>query len=65
MAAYQVDREWVSAWVKRTRAEQGLPPTIEDPAALATIAALVRPYLIEKGYLRADGTPAVPARKAS
>ncbi|GAA2990220.1 hypothetical protein GCM10017559_07790 [Streptosporangium longisporum] len=62
MAAYQVDRGWVAAWVKRTRAEQGLPPVIEDPAALATIAALVRPYLIEKGYLRADGTP---VRKAS
>ncbi|MFF3443568.1 hypothetical protein [Streptosporangium sp. NPDC002721] len=64
MAAYQVDREWVAAWVRRTRAEQGLPPVIEDPTALATIAALVRPYLIEKGYLRSDGTRA-PARKAS
>ncbi|MGC5012602.1 hypothetical protein ACLQ2R_17700 [Streptosporangium sp. DT93] len=65
MAAYQVDREWVTAWVRRTRAEQGLPPVIEDPTALATIADLVRPYLIEKGYLRADGTPTPAARKAS
>ncbi|WP_436759416.1 hypothetical protein [Streptosporangium sp. V21-05] len=64
MAAYQVDREWVAAWVTRTRTEQGLPPVVEDPTALATIADLVRPYLIEKGYLRADGRPA-PAKKAS
>lgn len=63
MAAYQVDRDWVAAWVARTRAEQGLPPVIEDRAALAAIALLARPYLIEKGYLRANGTPA--ARKAS
>lgn len=59
---YQVDREWVAAWVRATRAEQGLPPVVEDRAALAAIALLARPYLVEKGYLRADGTP---ARKAS
>lgn len=52
MAGYEVDREWVDAWVLRTRTEQGLPPVMEDPVALATVAALVRPYFEEKGLLK-------------
>ncbi|WP_326828740.1 hypothetical protein OIE13_22810 [Streptosporangium sp. NBC_01810] len=60
--AYEVDREWVAEWVRRTRAEQGLPPVVEDPSVLATIAALVRPYLLEKGFIQPGG---VPERRAS
>ena len=31
----------VRAWVAETRAKQGLPPTITDPATLAILAAAV------------------------
>ena len=30
----------VAAWVERSRAAQGLPPTIEDPAVIARLATL-------------------------
>lgn len=30
------------AWARRTRAEQGLPPEIEDGATLARIAQILR-----------------------
>jgi hypothetical protein len=30
----------VAAWTERTRAEQGLPPTIRDPGVLAQLAVL-------------------------
>lgn len=39
----QFDPEVVRALVARTRAEQGLPPTITDPAVLARLAVLCRP----------------------
>lgn len=29
-------------WAERTAIEQGLPPQVEDPAALARIAALLQ-----------------------
>jgi hypothetical protein len=47
MAGYEVDREWV----RRTRAEQGLPPKVEDPAALAAVAVLVLPWFLEQGLI--------------
>jgi hypothetical protein len=31
--------EEVAAWVAETRARQGLPPTVTDPAVLAELAA--------------------------
>lgn len=34
-------RDDVRAWVTKSRAAQGLPPTVQDPAALARMAALV------------------------
>jgi predicted amidophosphoribosyltransferase len=37
--------EWVAEKVRRTRAEQGLPPTVQDPVALVTAAELLRPLL--------------------
>lgn len=39
------DRAWVDETVRRTRAAQGLPPTVEDPAALRQAADLLRPLL--------------------
>ncbi len=41
----ELDPEWVAETVRRTRAEQGLPPTVEDAVALAVAAALLRPLL--------------------
>lgn len=40
MSAEQRDR--LTALVQESRARQGLPPRVEDPAVLATAAALVR-----------------------
>jgi hypothetical protein len=34
-------RDAVAAWVRETRAAQGLPPHLEDPAVLAELAAAV------------------------
>jgi hypothetical protein len=61
MAGFQVDPEWLDAWLARTRAEQGLPPVVEDPVALATVAALVLPYLKDKGLL----SKSPPARRSA
>ena len=36
------ERERLREFVARTRAEQGLPPTVEDPATLDQIAAVFR-----------------------
>jgi hypothetical protein len=36
----------VAAWVAETRARQGLPPRISDPAVLAKLAALVADTLV-------------------
>jgi hypothetical protein len=36
----QTHRELIHAKVVRTRAAQGLPPTVQDPAALERVAAL-------------------------
>ncbi len=44
-AGIALDPEWVAEKVRRTRAEQGLPETVQDPVALATAAALLRPLL--------------------
>jgi hypothetical protein len=51
MAGYEVDREWVREWVRRTRAEQGLPPKVEDPATLAAAAVLILPWFLEQGLI--------------
>lgn len=32
----------LAAWVARSRAEQGLPPTIDDPAVLARVVDVLR-----------------------
>lgn len=37
-----VERDAIREFVARTRVEQGLPPTIEDPTALDKIAAMFR-----------------------
>src|SRR3979409_393956 len=42
MSSQQVQRDAIREFVARTRAEQGLPPTIEDPTALDKIAAVFR-----------------------
>ena len=39
--ASRFDAESVRAIVARTRAEQGLPPTITDPAVIARLATLI------------------------
>jgi hypothetical protein len=39
----RVNDEELREYVRASRAEQGLPPTIEDPVALAKIAALLWP----------------------
>jgi len=36
------ERERLREFVARTRAEQGLPPTVEDPTTLDRIAAVFR-----------------------
>jgi hypothetical protein len=36
-----VTRDEVRVWVAETRAKQGLPPTVEDEAVLAELAAAV------------------------
>jgi hypothetical protein len=42
MSSHPVQRDAIREFVARTRAEQGLPPTIEDPTALDKIAAVFR-----------------------
>lgn len=37
--------ESVEAKVRRTRAEQGLPERVEDPAALAQVVTHIAPFL--------------------
>jgi hypothetical protein len=41
----------VRAWVERTRAEQGLPPTLEDPVVIARLVALL-PQAYQTGSIR-------------
>lgn len=53
MGVKPFDRERVRAWVARTRAEQGLPPTIEDPVVIARIVALL-PQARQTGPTRAS-----------
>jgi hypothetical protein len=45
----------LAAKVARTRAAQGLPPTIQDPAALERAAAVLR--------LMTPAEPVVPSRR--
>lgn len=40
--------ESIEEKVRRTRAEQGLPERIEDPAALAQVVTHVAPFLRER-----------------
>lgn len=47
-------REQMREWVTRTRAEQGLPPRVEDPAALNRIAELLRLHDDDKQRKRAS-----------
>lgn len=42
MSSHQLRRDAIREFVTQTRAEQGLPPTIEDPTALNRIAAIFR-----------------------
>lgn len=42
----------VRAWVERTRAAQGLPPTLDDPVVIARIVALL-PQARQTGSMRA------------
>lgn len=37
----EAERERIRAWVARSRAEQGLPSTVQDPVVLAKVAALL------------------------
>jgi hypothetical protein len=41
----------VRAWVERTRAAQGLPPTLDDPVVIAKVAALL-PQARQTGSMR-------------
>lgn len=40
--SHGLSREEITRRVRESRAEQGLPPTIQDPATLAHIVTLVR-----------------------
>jgi hypothetical protein len=40
ISSHQLQRDAIREFVTRTRAEQGLPPTIEDPTTLTRIAAV-------------------------
>lgn len=51
-SSHQLQRDAVREFVARTRAEQGLPPTIEDPTALNQIAAVF--LLVKAPNARAD-----------
>ena len=42
-AAAGMTPDEAAEWVRESRAAQGLPPTVEDPAALDRMAALVVP----------------------
>lgn len=53
------DPEVVRAWVARTRAAQGLPPTIEDPVVIARLAALL-PQARQTGSIRSGSKTARP-----
>jgi hypothetical protein len=44
-----VTRDEVRAWVRETRARQGLPPTVTDPATLAELAVLVVESMSARG----------------
>lgn len=50
------ERETPAEWVARTRAEQGLPPTIEDEAVLRQVATVLSD---------SDAMPGDPAQEAS
>lgn len=43
-----VTDEWLAESIRRTRAEQGLPPKVTDPVALDAIATHVRPWLDDR-----------------
>jgi hypothetical protein len=47
----------VRAWVARTRAAQGLPPTLTDPVVIARVVALL-PQARQTGSMR-SGSKAV------
>jgi hypothetical protein len=53
----------IEAFVTRTKAEQGLPPQMEDPVALAKVAALLREPLLEmrRQAAQKSGTQKTPA----
>jgi hypothetical protein len=52
----------VRGWVARTRAAQGLPPTLEDPVVIARLVALL-PQARQTGSIR-SGSKAVKPRTA-
>lgn len=43
----------VRAWVERTRAAQGLPPTLEDPLVIGKVVALL-PQARQTGSMRSE-----------
>ena len=53
------DPEVVRAWVARTRAAQGLSPTIEDPVVIARLVALLGQAL-QTGSTRVGSKAARP-----
>ena len=49
----------VRAWIERTRVAQGLPPTLEDPAVIADLVALL-PQPRQTGSIRPGSKVARP-----
>lgn len=51
MSSHRLQRDAIREFVARTRADQGLPPTIEDPIVLNQIAAVFK--LVEESKANA------------
>lgn len=47
-----MDDDAIREWVVKTRAKQGLPPTVQDPVVLERIAAIFRTVPKEKAAQR-------------
>jgi len=59
MVMKELDPAAVRAWVERTRAAQGLPPTLDDPVVIARIVALL-PQARQTGSIRAGSNAVRP-----
>lgn len=54
----QTERRFdLAEWVKRSRAAQGLPPKVTDPAALARVARLLVPSYRQPSRLQSGCNP--------